>query len=74
MVESQSGTYSVPVRGNMCHDNKTFAFLDVFLSFLYFLFLNDFRNHIYSLIFSDKGTTFFIFHTALNFQSAGQSR
>ena len=27
---------------------------------------------IYSLIFNDKGTTFFRFHTALNPQSPGQ--
>ena len=48
MVQSQCGTYSIPVRGNMCHYYKTFAFLDVLLGFLSFLFVNDFRNHIFS--------------------------
>ena len=46
MVQPQRRTNSITVRGDMGYNDKTFAFLNVFLGFLYFLFVNDFCNHI----------------------------
>ena len=46
MVQPQRRTDSITIRSDMGYNNKTFAFFDVFLSFLNFLFVNDFCNHI----------------------------
>ena len=60
MVQPQRRTESVTIRSNVGYNNKTFAFLYVFLGFLNFLFVNDFCNHILSLFTVTKVLLFYV--------------